>query len=48
MLALNDSADPRPARERLYVGLSRARDQLVVCGEPEFIREVGGADLAHG
>jgi hypothetical protein len=35
------------SRERLYVGLSRARDQLVVCGDPEFIREVGGPDLAR-
>ncbi|MDT5148276.1 MAG: hypothetical protein QOI01_9 [Mycobacterium sp.] len=33
-------------RERLYVGLPRARDQLVVCGDPDFIREVGGQDLA--
>jgi superfamily I DNA/RNA helicase len=30
------------AREKLYVGLSRARDLLVVCGDPEVIREVGG------
>ncbi|MBS9535493.1 NERD domain-containing protein [Mycobacterium sp. M1] len=35
------------ARERLYVGLSRARDQLVVCGDPAFIAEVGGPDLAY-
>lgn len=35
------------ARERLYVGLSRARDQLVVCGDPAFITEVGGPELAH-
>jgi hypothetical protein len=27
--------------------LSRARDQLVVCGDPDFIREVGGQDLAR-
>lgn len=26
----------------LYVGLSRARDLLVVCGDPALIREVGG------
>jgi hypothetical protein len=32
--------------ERLY-GMSRARDQLVVCGDPDFIREVGEADLAR-
>jgi len=30
------------AREKLYVGLSRARDLLVVCGDPEVIRDVGG------
>lgn len=30
------------AREKLYVGLSRARDLLVVCGDPGTIRDVGG------
>jgi len=35
------------ARERLYVGLSRARDQLVVCGDRDFIAEVGGPVLAR-
>ena len=30
------------AREKLYVGLSRARDLLVVCGDPAVIRQVGG------
>ncbi|MEJ7775579.1 MAG: ATP-binding domain-containing protein [Nocardioidaceae bacterium] len=30
------------AREKLYVGLSRARDLLIVCGDPEVIRAVGG------
>ncbi len=30
------------SRERLYVGLSRPRDQLVVCGDPDYIAEVGG------
>jgi hypothetical protein len=30
------------SRERLYVGLSRGRDQLVVRGDPDFIREGGG------
>lgn len=30
------------AREKLYVGLSRARDLLVVCGDPEVIGQVGG------
>jgi hypothetical protein len=44
VLAVNDTK-PERARERLYVGLSRARDQLVVCGDPDYIREVGGVAL---
>jgi RecA/RadA recombinase len=35
------------ARERLYVGLSRARDRLIVCGDPDFIAKAGGPDLAR-
>jgi ATP-dependent exoDNAse (exonuclease V) beta subunit len=46
VLVVNEKSAFERSRERLYVGLSRARDQLVVCGEPEFIRDVGGADLA--
>ncbi|KUI22824.1 nuclease [Mycobacterium sp. GA-1285] len=47
VLVVNDSSQFERSRERLYVGLSRARDRLVVCGDPEFIREVGGPDLAR-
>ena len=47
VLVVNESERRERSKERLYVGLSRARDQLVVCGDPEFIREVGGPDLAH-
>jgi len=47
VLALNENRARDRSRERLYVGLSRARDQLIVCGDPDFIREVGGADLVH-
>jgi hypothetical protein len=47
VLVVNDSGKFERSRERLYVGLSRARDQLVVCGDPDFIREVGGPDLAR-
>ncbi|WP_068280583.1 nuclease-related domain-containing DEAD/DEAH box helicase [Aldersonia kunmingensis] len=47
VLALNDDANGDRVRERLYVGLSRARDQLVVCGDPDFIRDVGGPELAR-
>jgi ATP-dependent exoDNAse (exonuclease V) alpha subunit len=31
----------------LYVGMSRATDQLVVVGDPEVVREVAGADVAR-
>jgi hypothetical protein len=44
VLAVSDTR-PERARERLYVGLSRARDQLVVCGDPAYVREVGGDAL---
>ncbi|OBE93711.1 nuclease [Mycolicibacterium elephantis] len=47
VLVVNEEAAFDRSRERLYVGLSRARDQLVVCGDAEFIREVGGPDLAR-
>lgn len=47
VLVVNEASKFERSRERLYVGLSRARDQLVVCGDPEFIREVGGPDLAR-
>ena len=42
VLAVNEQPDRDRARERLYVGLSRARDLLVVCGDPAHIEKVGG------
>ena len=42
VLALNEESPAERSRERLYVGLSRPRDQLVVCGDPDYIAEVGG------
>ncbi|MEI7543387.1 MAG: NERD domain-containing protein [Mycobacteriaceae bacterium] len=47
VLVVNDKAAFQRSRERLYVGLSRARDQLVVCAAPAFIAEVGGPDLVR-
>ncbi|ORB28030.1 nuclease-related domain-containing DEAD/DEAH box helicase [Mycolicibacterium parafortuitum] len=47
VLVVNEQSAFDRSRERLYVGLSRARDQLVVCGDPEFLRDVGGPDLAR-
>lgn len=45
VLVLNEHTVADRSRERLYVGLSRARDQLVVCGSSEVIRRLGGADV---
>ncbi|QCW51024.1 hypothetical protein FE634_12540 [Nocardioides dongxiaopingii] len=41
VLAANGFKDNDRAREMLYVGLSRARTQLVVCGSLESIARVG-------
>jgi len=46
VLCVNAKSTDR-AREMLYVGMSRATDQLVVVGEPEFIREIGGEQVSH-
>ncbi len=45
VLALNESEPKERSRERLYVGLSRARDQLVVCGDPAYVGAVGGPEV---
>ena len=45
VLAVNETEPSERSRERLYVGLSRARDQLVVCGDPGFIEGVAGAEV---
>jgi hypothetical protein len=47
VLAVNGFRDEARAREMLYVGLSRARDLLVVCGDLELIRRVGGEAVAR-
>ena len=47
VLAVNGFRDAARAREMLYVGLSRARDLLVVCGDLELIRRVGGEAVAR-
>ncbi len=46
VLCVNTS-NPDRAREMLYVGMSRATDELVVVGDPDFIRNIGGAQVAH-
>jgi len=42
VLAVNGFREPAKAREMLYVGMSRARDLLVVCGDPNDIRRYAG------
>jgi ATP-dependent exoDNAse (exonuclease V) alpha subunit len=45
VLAVNDNEPRDRAKERFYVGLSRARDELVVCGDPDYVEQVGGEAL---
>jgi hypothetical protein len=45
VLALNEEEPAERSRERLYVGLSRPRDQLVVCGDPDYVAQVGGESV---
>jgi hypothetical protein len=47
VLAVNGFRDEARAREMLYVGLSRARDLLVVCGDMDNIRRLGGEAVAR-
>jgi len=41
VLCVNERRPRERSRERLYVGLSRATDKLVVVGPPDVIREMG-------
>ena len=47
VLCINEAGERERARERLYVGMSRATDLLVVVGDPEVIRRVGGDEVAR-
>jgi superfamily I DNA and RNA helicase len=46
VLAVNESPILDRAQERLYVGMSRATDVLVVVGDPEMVRAMGGDKVA--
>ncbi|HET8561245.1 MAG TPA: NERD domain-containing protein [Marmoricola sp.] len=46
VLCVNQGSAQDRSRERLYVGMSRATDQLIVVGEPELVREIGGPTVA--
>jgi len=45
VVAVDGFRDEATARETLLVALSRARDQLVVCGDPDLLKQVGGKVL---
>lgn len=47
VLCVNETAVKDRSRERLYVGMSRATDKLVVVGPPGLIREIGGPEVAQ-
>ena len=47
VLCLNETGERDRSRERLYVGMSRATDQLVVVGDPDMVRRVGGDAVAR-
>ena len=46
VLWVNDEKVGDRSRERLYVGMSRATDQLIVVGDPALVREMGGPEVA--
>jgi hypothetical protein len=46
VLCINEAGDRDRARERLYVGMSRATDVLVVVGDPDVVRRIGGDEVA--
>jgi hypothetical protein len=47
VLCLNSQHTRERSRERLYVGMSRATDRLVVVGDPADVREIGGGQVAR-
>lgn len=47
VLCVNDTGAYDRSREKLYVGLSRATDRLVVVGDPAVITAMGGGDVAR-
>jgi len=47
VLCVNEDRAGDRSRERLYVGLSRATDQLIVVGDPDVVAQMGGAEVAR-
>jgi len=46
VLCVNEDGERDRARERLYVGMSRATDLLTVVGDPDVVRRVAGDEVA--
>jgi DNA helicase IV len=47
VLCVNEPEPRDRSKERLYVGLSRATDKLVVVGDAAVIRRTGGEEIAR-
>ena len=47
VLCVNEDGSRDRAAERLYVGLSRATDRLIVVGDPDAVRRMGGPDVCR-
>lgn len=47
VLCLNEGTREERAREKLYVGMSRATDHLIVVGDPAMVREYAGDVVAQ-
>jgi hypothetical protein len=46
VLCVNEAEARDRSREKLYVGMSRATDQLIVVGDRAVVREIGGPTVA--
>lgn len=47
VLCVNEASVRDRSREKLYVGMSRATDHLIVVGDPAVVREAGGDAVAR-
>lgn len=45
VLCVNETSNHARSSERLYVGMSRATDRLIVVGDPDVIERCGGRDV---
>lgn len=45
VLCVNEDGTRDRSRERLYVGMSRATDRLIVVADPEAVRKIGGPEV---